>query len=180
VTTLTGPAGNLLLLSIWPRPSEPDPRHLDALTGLPDRRELQRHYEHLRQSASPTPHAVLFMDLDHFKRVNDGLGHAVGDKVLAELASRWQACVREGDLVARYGGDEFVALLASVANRQAVELIAARLAEATSQPVSVGKDELSLTVTIGIAFTEDPSNDLNALIAAADHAMYAAKKEETG
>ena len=85
--------------------------------------ELHVHYDRMRPAARPMPHAVLFMDLDNCKSVNDSHGHAVGDTVLAALAARWQACVRDGDSIARYGGDEFVALLANIRSREEIQTI---------------------------------------------------------
>ncbi len=151
----------------------------DAVTGLPDRRALE-HFCRLWQSGvptEPTPHAVLFLDIDDFKQVNDLLGHAAGDQVLAELAKRWKGCIREEDLIARYGGDEFVVLVKQVSSRREVEPIVKRLSLATQSPIEIGGETLKISVTIGMALAEGTTIDLAQTIAAADIDMYATKKQ---
>lgn len=154
-------------------------RTRDALTGLPDRRELQWHFERLcEQSSNGTNLAIVFMDLDQFKQVNDQLGHEAGDAVLVALAERWNHCVRDTDLVVRYGGDEFVILLAEIASREAAQPILDRLIKATHEPISIRQHSLQVGVTLGLALTEPGHNDLAELLVAADRDMYRNKQSK--
>lgn len=179
VRPLVGIQGRQLLLSLEPLPANSLLiLNRDALTGLPDRRELVCHYQRWQQAPTgqPSPCAVLFMDLDQFKQVNDQFGHIVGDEVLVALSSRWQNCVRDDDLIARYGGDEFVALIANINNRAEIAPVLARLSAVTQEPVVVGNEQVSLSVSIGVALSSQNSNHLEQLIHAADQDMYAVKR----
>lgn len=150
----------------------------DALTGLPDRRAIADRIVNWR-GAGGGAHprfAVLFLDLDGFKRINDDHGHAVGDRVLEELAQRLVRCVRDEDLVARYGGDEFVLLLKDVATAAEAESVIERLQQCVRQTIELGELRLQVGATIGVAIPESASQPVDELIAAADRDMYARKR----
>ena len=151
----------------------------DALTGLADRRAIGLWAAGLQGEGigESVPHAVLFLDLDDFKQVNDAHGHAAGDVALAELAERWRNAVRDGDLVTRYGGDEFVILLKNVADRDAVETIIERLQAATMAPVAVAGRAIIISATVGIAISDAGQAPIEHLIVAADQDMYARKRQ---
>jgi diguanylate cyclase (GGDEF)-like protein len=147
----------------------------DETTGLPNRRLLEdRVLQQLVGEARSL--AVLFLDLDGFKAVNDALGHAVGDDVLRETGRRLQAAVRDGDVVARYGGDEFVVVCGVLAEDEATE-IAERLRRAIAAPIDFLPEGFVLGVSIGVAVapTQEGPTTLDGIIRAADQAMYLAK-----
>ncbi len=152
--------------------------HYDALTGLPNRVLLaergQQAVRTARESGSPL--AVMFLDLDNFKHVNDSLGHRAGDTLLMEIAHRLRGTVRDRDTVARLGGDEFVLLLVG-ANAQGAARVAAKMQEAARQPLQLGRHELCMSPSMGIALFPDHGEDFDTLIQAADTAMYHAKAE---
>ncbi len=147
----------------------------DETTGLPNRRLLE---ERMREQIVGERHgrAVLFLDLDGFKAVNDEYGHPVGDEVLREVGRRLQATVREGDIVARYGGDEFVVVCGIAETGDAAE-IAERLRAAVRAPYAFLPEGVVVGASVGIALAPfgDPARALDGLIRAADQAMYAAK-----
>jgi len=150
----------------------------DFLTGLPNRALL---IDRLSQSiAFALRHgkkvALMYLDLDHFKHINDSLGHEVGDQLLQSVAKRLQACVRLYDTVSRQGGDEFVVLLPEVDERQDATLIAQKLIEAMAQPHVVRGHSLHVSLSIGISLYPDDGKDVEALVRNADTAMYQAKK----
>ena len=151
----------------------------DFLTGLPNRALLT---DRLMQSIVLAKRhggkkvALMYLDLDHFKHINDSLGHEVGDRLLQSAAGRLQACVRLSDTVSRHGGDEFVILLADVEDVQDAVLIAEKLMEAMAKPLLISDHELHITLSIGISLYPDDGKDVETVIRNADTAMYHAKK----
>ncbi len=152
--------------------------HFDALTGLPNRLLLaERGQEAVRKAREHgTPLSVMFLDLDNFKHVNDSLGHRAGDTLLVEIAQRLRSAVRERDTVARLGGDEFVLLLPG-ANAEGAARVASKMQQTAQQPLHVGAHELCMSPSMGIALFPDHGADFEALIQAADTAMYHAKAD---
>lgn len=152
----------------------------DALTGLPNRVLLQDRvnqaiaYAHRNRRQV----AILFIDLDYFKHINDSLGHQIGDVVLQETAARLQKCLREGDSVARLGGDEFVLCLPLLASSSDAERVARKALATLAQPFVVEGHELHVSGSIGISLYPDDGADVATLMRTADTAMYHAK--ETG
>jgi diguanylate cyclase (GGDEF)-like protein len=149
----------------------------DELTGLPNRTLLWDRLTHRLSSDSrrTTGFAVLFVDVDKFKHINDTLGHAIGDQLLQDFASRLTSSLREGDTAGRVGGDEFVVLLDEVATPAEAVSIAERLAQSLSEPYTVGAHRLAITASIGIAVSGEHHWTADSIIAAADSAMYEAK-----
>jgi diguanylate cyclase (GGDEF)-like protein len=152
----------------------------DALTGLPNRMmALDRiNVELNRARRSHKRLAVMFIDLDDFKTVNDSLGHAVGDQLLIATANRLRGSLREGDTVARLGGDEFLVLVPDMESEVEVERIAERLLEAVSEPQELPGGKVATRCSIGIALYPDNGETVQALMANADNAMYQAKAAE--
>ena len=150
----------------------------DALTGLPNRRlfrdRLTIALAHARRMNHPL--AVMFLDLDRFKVVNDTLGHSVGDKLLKSVAMRLQSSLREEDSIARMGGDEFTVLLADLQTIDHAAKIAQKVLDTVAQTVSIDGTELFLTTSVGIAVFPSDGDNAEALLANADHAMYRAKE----
>ena len=152
--------------------------HRDTLTGLSNRymfidrlevavAQAQRHNTKL---------AVMFVDLDRFKNINDTQGHAAGDEVLREVARRMRGCLREIDLVARYGGDEFTITLMDVVDAEGIELVANKIMDELQQPIELNGAEFSVGCSIGISIYPDDSDDFEGLIQHADAAMYVSKQ----
>ena len=150
----------------------------DPLTGLPNRALLfDRLDQGIRRSErSDRRLAVLFLDLDRFKVVNDGLGHSAGDQLLVAVAHRLRSAARPMDTVARFGGDEFVVLCEDLPDEDAASALAERLATTIRQPVSVGEREVTVTVSTGIATAKGRGAEPEALLRDADAAMYQAKE----
>lgn len=150
----------------------------DFLTGLPNRMLLNDRVTEAialaRRHADKV--AVLFLDLDGFKHINDSLGHTVGDRVLQSIATRLVHCVRESDTVSRQGGDEFVVLLSEVQRSEDAAVIARKMLHAISQTHSVDQHDLHVTISIGVSVYPDDGLDAETLITNADTAMYQAKE----
>jgi diguanylate cyclase (GGDEF)-like protein len=150
----------------------------DGLTGLPNRMlfsdRLSRALAHARRNDLSV--AVMFVDLDRFKEVNDSLGHSVGDELLRHAAARMRACVRDEDTVARLGGDEFGLLLPIVTGIDGAVLVADRLIAAFAEPVELGGQPVVVTPSIGISLFPQDGADAEAIIEGADAAMYRAKE----
>jgi diguanylate cyclase (GGDEF)-like protein/PAS domain S-box-containing protein len=151
--------------------------YFDVLTHLPNRALLNDRMAHAMAEATRRKDflCVMFLDLDHFKNINDTLGHGVGDALLVEVAQRMQAAVREQDTVARLGGDEFVLLLPDTGAEGAAR-VAQNLQKTISEPVTVESHELTVTPSIGIAIYPNDGEDAETLFRHADVAMYLAKK----
>lgn len=150
----------------------------DVLTNLPNRRlfmdRLSQHAAHSDRTGDPF--ALLFIDLDHFKEVNDRLGHDVGDELLKKLAQRVSACVRQSDTVARIGGDEFTVLLLDTGDRQLIEGIAGNILAELERPFYLEEKEAGISGSIGITMFPEDSSTAQQLLSDADEAMYLAKK----
>ena len=151
----------------------------DPLTGLPNRRMLLDYLdkEIALSERQHTHFALLFLDLDFFKEVNDTLGHDMGDKLLVECAGRIRGCVRESDVVARLGGDEFTVIIRDIHDPQGVERVASKILKAVAEPYLLGQDTAYISVSIGITLFPDDANSREALLKHADQAMYAAKEQ---
>lgn len=152
--------------------------HYDNLTSLPNRTLLNQHLAEAINNARDRHRsvAVLFTDLDRFKYVNDTLGHQAGDQLLLSVAQRLRACVRDGDMVARTGGDEFVVVLDDLQEGSMPEDIAERILSSLARPFELCSQQVTVTPSIGIALYPTDGNDGEALIKNADAAMYLAKE----
>ncbi len=153
--------------------------HHDSLTGLFNRYNLEIRLSQALLSARRENWfmAVLFIDLDRFKVINDTLGHHVGDQLLIEVAQRLLGCVRESDVVARLGGDEFVVVLNALDSPAEASPVAAKIMHALAQPYDIGNDRLHTSPSIGIAIFPDDGDDAATLMKHADAAMYHAKEQ---
>jgi len=151
--------------------------HHDALTGLPNRTLLlDRINQAIAQAQRLELHvAVLYIDLDNFKEVNDSLGHAAGDQLLREVARRLKGCIRQSDSVARQGGDEFIVLLQNLDRRADAEPMAKEILNALSHPLEIGSHTHRVTASVGISVYPEDGTNTEALLKNADMAMYHAK-----
>ena len=152
--------------------------HFDALTGSANRRLFEDRCAQAIQSAIRHKHsiALIGLDIDHFKRINDTLGHDCGDAFLVELSNRLKQCVRREDTIARLGGDEFAVLLANVNGREGAEVVARNMLEAITRPVQLQNNELVITSSIGITLCPADGTHYPDLLKNSDMAMYRAKK----
>jgi diguanylate cyclase (GGDEF)-like protein/PAS domain S-box-containing protein len=152
--------------------------HHDFLTDLPNRMLLNDRIAQAisRAQRAGSQVAVMFLDLDRFKNVNDSLGHSVGDELLREVARRLRACVRASDTVSRLGGDEFVVLMPEVRDANDAAVAAQKVLEAVGRPYSIGGHELVSTPSVGVSVYPSDGNDVETLLRNADAAMYHAKE----
>ncbi|HTC20732.1 MAG TPA: GGDEF domain-containing protein [bacterium] len=152
--------------------------HHDPLTGLPNRMLF---YDRLDQALTQAERTgkclgVLFIDLDHFKHINDSLGHPMGDLLLQEVSQGIQNCLRSGDTLARQGGDEFTVILTNVANPEDVEKVGQKILSVLCQPIRLGDQEARITCSIGASLYPKDGDNIDSLIQKADTAVYNAKK----
>lgn len=156
--------------------------HYDPLTGLGNRTKLQEEMEFLIQKSrrNSTPFAVLFGDVDHFKRINDGLGHEAGDQLLKTIARRIQKTLRTEDSVCRLGGDEFVILVQGINKFEAAATVAEKLLKKINKPIRLGGNKVHVGMSFGIAVHPTDGNDAKTLLRNADSALYDAKAKGRG
>lgn len=156
-------------------------RHLayhDPLTQLPNRRLLEDRLEHAIRNAHRNGHqlALLLIDLDKFKPINDQHGHACGDRVLEAIAGRLRSCVRDTDTVARLGGDEFVVLLSTIEATDDALAVAEKVHSCIAEPITVSEQHHRVSTSIGISLYPAHGDNVGALLHRADHAMYSGKQ----
>jgi diguanylate cyclase (GGDEF)-like protein len=151
--------------------------HYDQLTGLPNRTLLQDRLRQALLRAQRYGHkvAVFMLDIDHFKRINDSLGHADGDVLLATVGKRLLSVVRETDTIARMGGDEFVVVMPDFTSLADVKRCGAQIVETAAQPVRIGEREIAITVSVGLCIYPDCGLGIDELLKNADAAMYVIK-----
>ena len=153
--------------------------HHDELTGLPNRLYFKAQVEQSLQSARRNQHrmALLFLDLDGFKQINDSFGHDVGDQLLREIATRLKNAIREEDTVARMGGDEFIIILNRITDRNDASLVARHIVNEVMRPMQLPQQTLSPSTSVGISIYPEDAESVMGLQKAADHAMYTAKEQ---
>jgi diguanylate cyclase (GGDEF)-like protein/PAS domain S-box-containing protein len=151
--------------------------NLDGLTGLPNRNVFNDRLSHAIHKAHRNAKrlAIFFLDLDHFKHINDSLGHKAGDQLLCEVAKRLKGCVREGDTVARLGGDEFTVILEDIQSVQYVAKVAEKVLVSVLESYKLGTTEVNVSPSIGISLYPSDGRDVDVLLKNADAAMYHAK-----
>jgi diguanylate cyclase (GGDEF)-like protein len=149
--------------------------HYDPLTGLPNRTLFRERLEQEVKADHKAPFALLYIDIDQFKEINDSLGHSIGDGFLRTLAQRFKACVRDVDFIARLGGDEFGVIQTGITGASDVAELVDRMYLALKDPFDCGGHQLSANASIGIALATDDDADIDELIRMADLAMYEAK-----
>ncbi|MGH2895133.1 MAG: diguanylate cyclase domain-containing protein [Solirubrobacteraceae bacterium] len=150
----------------------------DPLTALPNRAlfldRLRGALDRSRRNASPV--VVLFVDVDGFKQINDALGHGAGDRVLTVLAERFRAMLRPMDTVARFGGDEFTFLFEGLESEEEAALLAQRITHSASLPLTLGGEQRTVSISIGVYIVTDPEEEIDDVMRQADTAMYRAKE----
>lgn len=154
----------------------------DPLTGLMNRRSLSEHLEHaiVRANRHKERLALLFLDMDRFKAINDTLGHEAGDELLRQVAERISASVRSSDMVARLGGDEFVVLMEDLPSYAAAAEVGKKIIKASNLPFNIGSQNLKTSVSIGISLYPQDGDSVTTLMRNADLAMYHAKQQRRG
>ena len=152
--------------------------HFDSLTGLANRFFFNKTLSHAISLANRHDYkiALLFIDLDGFKLVNDNYGHEAGDIVLKEVSKRIKECLREVDTVGRLGGDEFVVLIEKETRIESISTVATNIIEAINKPIKINEKEVGVGISMGIAICPDSGNDIGSLMKNADHAMYKIKQ----
>lgn len=153
--------------------------HHDALTGLPNRLLLRDRLQQALAQAGRSGQmvGVMYLDIDHFKRINDALGHHLGDQVLKSFASRLEGCVRRSDTVARLGGDEFIIVIAGVVDPEGIAEVARKILDRMQAPLRFPEHTLSVSTSIGVALYPRDAKDAEALLKNADQALYDAKAQ---
>ena len=152
----------------------------DKLTGLANRKHFTEEFEKLKEDADSNKNniGIIFIDIDKFKEVNDSYGHNVGDLVLENIASRMENSLKEKDLKARIGGDEFVIALADLSSKEKIMMVAKRLIRELKKPLIIKEEEIPISISAGVSFYPDDSKELETLIKDADTAMYKAKRKD--
>ena len=154
----------------------------DPLTGTPNRTlmldRLNKAISNARRRGAQI--ALLFLDIDKFKSINDTKGHLVGDEVVQAVARKLESVVRDADTVSRYGGDEFLILLSDIGQASDAALIAEKILSAVAEPTSIRGHELTLSVSLGITIFPEDGENAETLIRGADEAMYVSKREKLG
>jgi len=151
----------------------------DSLTGLPNRRLLNRQFENavgpVRDNSDRI--ALLMIDLDNYKEINNSFGHLVGDEVLQKVGQRFKEVLREGDLISRWGGDEFVILLYDIFRKEDIEVVLDKLFSAFKAPLTAGDREFTVQMSVGIAIYPQDGTNMEQMMQHADTALYQAKEE---
>jgi diguanylate cyclase (GGDEF)-like protein/PAS domain S-box-containing protein len=150
----------------------------DGLTGIPNRIAFEQQLEYTIKVSKRQGKmfAVFFMDLDHFKEVNDVYGHNAGDLVLQEAAHRFQTCIREEDILARFGGDEYGIVILELTNKDQIKIIAQEIIDVISKPFKIENNDCHVGISIGISFYPHDAQDMESLLKKADKALYKAKE----
>jgi|GEM_PF-4785427 len=149
----------------------------DSLTGLPNRRMLEERFQHelSRAKQNQGKFAVLFLDMDGFKEVNDTLGHDIGDDIIVQFSNLIRGCLRDSDTMARLGGDEFVILLPDIHSLEDIRVIAERMITSANQPIKINGQTVEVSTSIGVSIYPKHGDDLKTLLKLADNALYQAK-----